>query len=438
MCFLTEKLVKAAERAAERTGGAMRIRNAEILCVGTEILIGDIVNTNAAFISGRLAELGISQYYQAAVGDNPERLAAAINAALERCDLLIMSGGLGPTCDDLTKETAARCMGRELRFDAETMERIKQRFIFNCRRMTANNEKQAYIPEGSTVFPNNAGTAPGCAIEDFERGKIIIMLPGPPFEMKRMFDESVVPYLCRFTDSVFVSRNVCVFGMGESECESHLRELMESSGNPTVAPYCGEGEVRLRVTARGKDAAECGKLCDKTVELIRATPVGRYIYGIDMSLPKAVVDAYTKRGMTLSCAESCTGGTLAGKITGVSGASAVLGFGAVTYSNEAKHKLLGVKWETLDTYDAVSPETAVEMAAGVRALAGSDVGISVTGFAGPGGGNDRYPVGTVFVGVSSDKGTRAVELHIKGDRDRVRTVTVTNALSLALREITEE
>ena len=412
----------------------MKIRNAEILCVGTEILIGDIVNTNAAFISERLAELGISQYYQAAVGDNPERLASAINAALQRCDLLIMSGGLGPTYDDLTKETAARCMGRELRFHAESMERIKARFAFMGRKMTPNNEKQAFLPDGAVIFPNNAGTAPGCAIEDTERGKIIIMLPGPPFEMKRMFDESVIPYLCRFTENVFLSRNVCVFGMGESECESHLRELMEHSQNPTVATYCGNGEVRFRVTARGKDTEACEKLCEQAIEKIKSSPVGKHIYGIDTTLAKAVVDKYTSSGKTIACAESCTGGMIAASITDVPGASSVLGYGAVTYSNEAKHKLLGVRQETLDTFDAVSPETAVEMADGIRALAGSDVGIAVTGFAGPGGGNGKYPVGTVFVGVSSERGSRAVELHLNGDRQRVRTLTVTNALSLALKE----
>ena len=413
----------------------MRIRNAEILCVGTEILIGDIVNTNAAFISARLAELGISQYYQAAVGDNPKRLADAINSALERCDLLIMSGGLGPTCDDLTKETAAACMGRGLYLHEESLVRMEERFRFMHRNMTLNNRKQAMMPEGSIIFNNNAGTAPGCAIEDEGRGKIIIMLPGPPFELKKMFDESVIPYLSRFTENVFFSRNVAIFGMGESECESHLKEIMEDSENPTVAPYCGAGEVRLRVTARGKDTAICRELCDEMIEKIKATPVGKHIYGIDVTLAEAVVRAYSEKKKTLACAESCTGGLIAGRITSVSGASQVLGYGAVTYSEEAKCNMLGVSRQTIETYGVVSPQTAEEMASGVRALSGADVGVSVTGFAGPGGGTEQYPVGTVFVGVSSEKGERHLHLRLKGDRDRVRELTVTNALSALLSEI---
>ena len=413
----------------------MIIKNAEILCVGTEILIGDIVNTNAAFISGRLAELGISQYYQAAVGDNPERLANAINGALERCDLLIMSGGLGPTCDDLTKETAAACMGRKLYLDEESLVRMEERFKFMHRNMTPNNKKQAMMPEGSVIFPNNAGTAPGCAIEDPERGKIIIMLPGPPFELKRMFDESVVPYLCKYTENIFVSRNVGIFGMGESEVESHLKELMERSVNPTVAPYCGEGEVRLRVTARGKDKAECEAACDRVIEEIMKTPVAPHVYGVDKSLAEAVVSVYLEKELTLATAESCTGGLIAGKITSVSGSSGVIGYGAVTYSEEAKCRMVGVNPETIEKFGVVSPETAMEMAHGIRAFSGADVGVAVTGFAGPGGGTEQYPVGTVFMGVSSKKGDRFVHLRLKGDRDRVRSLTVTNALSALLKEV---
>lgn len=416
----------------------MKIKNAEILCVGTEILIGDIVNTNAAYLSQKLAELGIAQYYQAAVGDNPERLSDAINSALERADLLIMSGGLGPTCDDLTKETVARCMHRELYLDEKALENIKERFAFTGKKMTDNNLKQAYIPKGSTVFYNSLGTAPGCAVEDFEHSKIIIMLPGPPFELKRMVEEWVIPYLSRFTDNVFVSKNIGIFGIGESECESYIKDIMTGSTNPTVAPYCGEGEVRLRVTARAKDAAICEKMCDEMIETLKKTPIEKYIYGIDVSLSEALVQKYSEKNMTVAFAESCTGGLISGKVTSVSGASRVLGFGAVTYANEAKIKLLGVSEETLNTYDAVSPQTAVEMALGVRKLSGADVGISVTGFAGPTGGNELYPVGTVFVGVASDKGERFVHLKLKGDRDRVRSLTVTHAISEAIKELTLE
>ena len=413
----------------------MKIKNAEILCVGTEILIGDILNTNAAYISEKLALMGISQYYQAAVGDNPVRLEKAIRDALERCDLLIMSGGLGPTYDDLTKETAAKCMGRRLILNEEALGRMKEIFAFRGRVMTKNNEKQAYIPEGSTVFQNAAGTAPGCAIEDFENGKIIIMLPGPPFELKKMFSEQVMPYLQRFTDTYFVSKNVNIFGMGESEVESRLKDLMENSVNPSVAPYCGDGEVRLRVTASGKTADECELLVAGAIERIKSSEVGGVIYGVDATLAKALVEKYTALNKTLAIAESCTGGLISKRITDVSGSSAVLGYGAVTYANEAKVKLLSVKPETLEKYGAVSEQTAREMALGVRALSGADVGIATTGIAGPGGGTAEKPVGLVYLGVASEKGVRVIRLMLKGDRDRVRILASSNALAEALREI---
>lgn len=403
--------------------------------MGTEILIGDIVNTNAAYISAQLALLGIPHYYQAAVGDNPVRLKDAIKSALDRSDLLIMSGGLGPTYDDLTKETAAECMGRKLYLDERSLQRIKDNFAFRCRTMTKNNEKQAFIPEGSVIFDNNAGTAPGCAIEDEENGKIIIMLPGPPFEMKRMFSESVIPYLQQFTDTRFVSKNINIFGMGESAVESVLKDLMLAAKNPTVAPYCGDGEVRLRVTASGASDEECEALCDEMIERIRGTEVGKFIYGLDTTLEKAVVEAYSKAAKTLSIAESCTGGLIAKRITDVSGSSGMFGYGTVTYANEAKIKVLGVKRETLEKYGAVSEETAMELAAGIRALSGADVGISTTGIAGPGGGTETKPVGLVYMGIASEKGVRALKFNFTGDRARVRILASGNALSLALNEI---
>lgn len=420
---------------SKRRINEMKIRNAEILCVGTEILIGDIVNTNAAYISEKLALLGINQYYQAAVGDNPERLEGALRSALDRADLVIMSGGLGPTYDDLTKETAAKCMGRGLYLDGRSLDRIKEMFAFRCRTMTKNNEKQAMIPEGSTVFDNNAGTAPGCAIEDFERGKIVIMLPGPPFELKRMFEESVMPYLQKFTDARFFSKNINIFGMGESEVESHLKEIMESSSDPTVAPYCGDGEVRLRVTSKGADEALCAQKCDGMIEEICRTPVGKFVYGFDTDLASTLVSELIKQKKTVATAESCTGGLIAKRITDVSGSSEIFGYGAVTYSNEAKMKLLSVSDETLKAYGAVSEQTAMEMASGVRALSGADVGVSATGIAGPGGGTSEKPVGLVYLGIASENGVRAVKLLLRGSRDRVRLLTSQNALAEILREI---
>lgn len=413
----------------------INIKSAEILCVGTEILIGDIVNTNAAYISRQLAMLGISQYYQGVVGDNPERLENAIRDALSRSDLLIMSGGLGPTYDDLTKETAARCMGRELYLDQRSLERIKAHFVFRGRQMTKNNEKQAYIPRGSVIFDNNAGTAPGCAIEDYENGKIIIMLPGPPFELIRMFTESVIPYLSAFTGKVFVSKNVNIFGMGESAVENELKTLMMEATNPTVATYCGEGEVRLRVTASGATEAECALLCDDMIERIRKTAVNDFIYGIDTSIAQATVQGYKAKNKTLAVTESCTGGLISKRLTDVSGCSDMFGYGAVTYANEAKMTLLGVSEQTLAQHGAVSAQTACEMAQGIRRLSGADVGISTTGIAGPTGGTDKKPVGLVYIGVSSEKGTVAHEFRFTGDRDRVRLLASGNALDLALKEL---
>ncbi len=413
----------------------MKIRNAEILCVGTEILIGDIVNTNAAYIAGKLALLGINHYYQAVVGDNPKRLGDAVNAALERCDLLIMSGGLGPTCDDLTKETVAKCMGRKLVFNDEAFENIEKRFALQGRKMTENNKKQAYIPEGSTVFGNTCGTAPGCAVEDFERGKIVIMLPGPPFEMEKMFDDSVIPYLSAFTNRHFESKNINIYGLGESAVEDILRDMMNSSENPTVAPYCGDGEVRLRITAGAESHEKCLRLIDDKIAEIRKTPVAEYIYGIDTDLPTAAVEMFKEAGKTLACAESCTGGLIAKRITDVPGSSAVFTLGAVTYTAAAKSKVLSVPMETIEKHGVVSEETAKQMAKGVRLISGADVAVSTTGIAGPGGGTEQTPVGTVCVGVSTEKGEYAVRLMLLGDRKRVRLLASSFAISAAMKAL---
>lgn len=413
----------------------MKIKNAEILCVGTEILIGDIVNTNARFISERLALMGINQYYQAVVGDNPKRLKEAVTGALGRCDLLIMSGGLGPTYDDITKECVASCMGRELCFDEASFAEIKRFFDFRGKTMTENNKKQAYLPSGSTIFKNNAGTAPGCAVEDFENGKIVIMLPGPPFEMKRMWTESVEPYLGKFTENHFVSRNVNVFGIGESELESRILSLMEKATNPTIAPYCGDGEVRLRVTASAKTSYECEKAVNETVKKLYESDIGEYIYGIDTTLEEALVNGCKKANKTVSVAESCTGGLISKRITDVAGSSEMLGYGCVTYANEAKVRLLGVSEKTLAEYGAVSEQTASEMACGVRRLASSDIGIATTGIAGPGGGSVEKPVGLVYLGIATKNGVRTKKLMLNGDRERVRILASSNALAEALKEL---
>ncbi len=415
------------------------IKNAEILCVGTELLLGEVVNTNAAYISKKLAEFGVSVYRHAVVGDNPERLSEALEAALSRADLVITSGGLGPTYDDLTKETVAAHFGLSMHTDEATVKAIESFFASRGKglgAMTKNNLKQAEIPDGALAIPNPNGTAPGILLE--KDGKTVIMLPGPPRELCPLMDGAVSEYLKKNTESILVSHNMHIIGMGESSVEETLRDLMTSSENPTLAPYAGEGEMRLRITAKAASAEEGEALCLAMMEKVYATPVGNFVYGVDVGgTERALVTALAERGLTVATAESCTGGLLAKKITDVAGASAVYLGSCVTYANEAKVKLVGVKPETLEKFGAVSEETAIEMARGVRAALGADVGISTTGIAGPGGGTPQKPVGTIFVGVSSDKGEFAVNLKLSPmrTRDYLRTCTASRALALALEQI---
>ncbi|MBQ9086758.1 MAG: competence/damage-inducible protein A [Clostridia bacterium] len=412
------------------------IQTAEILCVGTELLLGDIVNTNAAYLSRKLAELGIHVYRHTAVGDNPERLSRALEAAFREADLVITSGGLGPTYDDLTKETVAAYFGRKMVLHEESLESIRGYFARTGRVMTPNNEKQAMMPEGALVFPNHYGTAPAlCLADGEEHCKTAIMLPGPPGELQPLFEEQVKPYLMSRHASVLRSKNIHIFGMGESAVESKLKELMTESRNPTVAPYCKEGEVRLRVTAEAQSEEKAEEMCDEMIRTIRNTEVGTYIYGVDVeSLEHAVLLFLEKRGMTLSCAESCTGGLVAKRITDLPGSSSVFLGGCVTYSNDAKQRLLGVSPESLSQFGAVSEQVAKEMARGVRERLGSDIGVSLTGIAGPGGGSAEKPVGTVYVGISTARGEQVRRLNLSPmrSRDYIRKVSASNAFDMIL------
>lgn len=411
------------------------IKSAEILCVGTELLLGDIVNTNAAFLSSRLADLGINIYRHTAVGDNPERLRRALLSALEESDLVITSGGLGPTYDDLTKETVAAVFGRTMYLHGESLDRIEKYFKETGRVMTENNRKQAMMPEGAIVFDNDYGTAPSLAVFDEEKNKTVIMLPGPPNELVPIFNEKIAPYLNERRNTVLVSKNVNIFGMGESAVETALEGLMQNAENPTVAPYCKEGEVRLRVTASAKDTETAENMCDKMIARICETEVGRYVYGVDAeTLERAVVTRLKEKGFTLATAESLTGGLVAKRITDVPGASEVFLGGCVTYTNDAKIKLVGVSRKTLDEFEAVSTQTAVEMAKGVRLALGSDIGISTTGLAGPGGGSEEKPVGTVFVGISTKDGESVKKLSLSSMKSRsyIRNMSVNQAFSLVL------
>jgi len=409
-----------------------RIKTAEILSVGTELLIGDIVNTDAAYISKGLAALGIDQYHQGVVGDNPVRLREAVKLALSRSELLILTGGLGPTYDDITKETAAEALGKTLYLNQDSLARIQAFFTRRGREMTNNNIKQAMMPEGAVIFPNQNGTADGCAIDCPAENRMIVLLPGPPRELEPMFRDQVMPYLADFTDRVLVSKNINVCGMGESAVEAILRERMQAATNPTEAPYCLEGEVRIRVTASAATPSEAARLCDRDIQDLMTTPVAPYIYGVDTTLKEAVVKTLREQGLTLFTAESCTGGLAAKEITDVSGSSCVLKGGVVSYTNEIKEGLLGVSPEIIARYTEVSEACAAEMAEGARRLSGADLGISSTGYAEGGEGVPEGMAGVVFVALSHKDGTRVERLTLTGNREHVRKLAVKHLFTMIL------
>lgn len=419
------------------------IRTAEILCVGTELLLGDIVNTNAAYLAQKLAELGIGVYHQSVVGDHPERLTDALNLALSRADLVVLSGGLGPTYDDITREVTAAAFGRELMLDQDILEGIRSYFARSGRTMTDNNRRQAMVPEGATVLPNHHGTAPGLLLFDEARNKTVLLLPGPPRELEPMFADFARPYLQTRTDRVLFSLNVYVFGMGESTVEAHLRDLMTEGKNPTVAPYCKAGEVRLRITAQAEDEQTARDMCRRTLRHIMESEVGAFVYAVtpstegEATLEGVAIGELRRRGKTVACAESCTGGLIVKRLTDVPGSSAVVKGGFVTYTNEMKMAMLGVSGDTLEQYTAVSEQTAAEMARGARERTGADIALSTTGYAGPGGGTDDCPVGTVFVGISTEEGEKVKRLTLSPDRSRdyIRTLAASHALHILLTEL---
>ncbi len=412
---------------------------AEILCIGTELLIGDIVNTYAAFISKKMSENGFDVLYHSVCGDNAVRLETAVKHAFSRSDLVVTTGGLGPTYDDITMEICAKAMGLGCHTDEAVKAYLVEYFQKSGRKMTPNNMKQALVPDGSVVFMNDHGTAPGICVE--KDGKILVMMPGPPREMKPMLENQVLPYLEKYSDKKLVSSDINIFGMGESSVEDKLHDLMVESKNPTLAPYVNDGEVRVRVTASADTYDEARSIVDSTVSRVKDV-LGDIIYGVDSpSLEYTLVNLLIDNNITLSTAESCTGGMLSGCITNVAGASGVFGFGVCTYANEAKMKLLGVKSETLDTFGAVSKQTAMEMAEGIRRLSGSDIALSLTGIAGPGGGTQEKPVGLVYLGVSVGQKVYAKKLllgqHSKRDREFIRKLAVKNALKTVIDEVLE-
>lgn len=410
----------------------------ELICVGTELLLGNIVNTNAAWLAEQCAALGLSCYYQTVVGDNADRLAGILETGLERSDILILSGGLGPTQDDLTKETAARVCGKQLVEDARSLSRIESYFQERGLKMTDNNRKQALVPEGAIVVDNDNGTAPGIILE--KDGKRIVLLPGPPNELIPMFEKSIAPYLLSLDPngpSVIYSRTVKICGLGESGVETLITDL-ESLKNPTVAPYAKTGEVHLRVTARAEDEKAAKKLVKPVVKELESR-FGRAVYTTknEVTLEDAVVRLLKKNDLTAATVESCTGGLLAGRLVNVPGVSDVFKTGFVTYSNKAKRKQVGVKKETLEKYGAVSPQTAEEMAVGGAKAAGADVVVSITGIAGPDGGSEEKPVGLVYMACFVCGSVWVERFQFKGSRAKIRESAVAAALTLMRRGILE-
>ena len=412
---------------------------AEILCTGEELLLGDIVNTNAAFLSAELTHLGVSVYHHSVVGDDSARLKAAVNEGLSRSDIVIVSGGLGPTKDDLTKETVAELFGREMEMHNESLLAIRAYFERTGRVMSKNNEKQAMMPKGAIVFPNHFGTAPALALER-DDGKSVVMLPGPPSELVPLFFEQVKPYIQSKSGACIVCKNLHFFGIGESMLAQKLDGLLIDTPAISAATYCKEGEVRIRITAREESEQAASDACDAYAKKIISTEAGAYLYGIDVgTIENAVVIALHEKGVTLSAAESCTGGLIAKRITDISGCSDVFFGGCVTYTNEVKHNLIGVSQSTLDTFGAVSWQTACEMAKGVRLATGSDIGVSATGIAGPSGGSEETPVGTVFLGISTKNGEeyRKLSLSPMRSREYIRQASATNVFDMILKKLSE-
>lgn len=401
----------------------------ELISVGTELLLGSIVNTNAAYLSEKCAGLGLSCFYQSVVGDNEERLKETLETACRRSDIVILSGGLGPTEDDLTKETAAAFFHKKLVMDESTHDRIAEFFQKLDREPTVNNWKQGMVPEGCIVLPNENGTAPGIIME--EAGKHVILLPGPPNELIPMFEKDISPYLEQQQPGIIYSQTVKICGIGESSAATIAADLMEEQSNPTLAPYAKSCEVHLRVTAKADNEKEAKKLVKPLVKELKVR-FGENVYTTDenVTLEQAVVNLLLENKLTVSTVESCTGGLLAARLINVPGISEVFKAGHVTYSNKAKRKMLGIKKNIIDKYGAVSGIVAKEMAKGAAGFHKSDVTVSITGIAGPGGGTPEKPAGLVYIGCSVMGEVTVQEYYFSGNRSKVRETAVSEALIL--------
>ncbi len=403
----------------------------EIISVGTEILLGDILNTDAQFLSIQLALMGISVLHQTTVGDNPERLREALGIAASRNDIIITSGGLGPTPDDLTKEICCEFFSKKCVLHRESLDRMSAYFASKGLEMTENNKKQAMLPTDCTVFPNDNGTAPGCAIE--KDGNHIIMLPGPPGELKPMFFNYAAKYLKRFSDKTIISHSIRTFGIGESAMAQKVNDLFDGS-NPTLAPYAKNGEALLRVTAMAQSKEDAEKLCAPIIKEVSKRLDG-LVYGIDVpNIETAVVNMLKEKHLKLATAESCTGGYIGKRITDIPGSSDVFECGIISYSNEIKANVLGVSRDDLQKYGAVSEQVAKQMAIGALKVSGADIAVSVTGIAGPGSDGTDKPVGLSYIGIAAKDFVYAKKLVTgkknDGCREYNRYVSASNALNL--------
>lgn len=400
----------------------------ELISVGTEILLGDILNTDAQFLSIELAKLGISVIHQSTVGDNRERLLAQLKEAADRSDIIILSGGLGPTPDDLTKEVCCEFFGKKMFLHEPTVEKIKTYFSTKGMKMAQNNLKQAMLPKDCVIFPNDNGTAPGMAIE--KGGVHILVLPGPPRELKPMFRNCAVPYLMQFSDRIIVSHNIRTFGIGESLMAERVNDLFDAE-NPTVAPYAKDGEALLRVTAMARTKEEAENLCKPVINEIKNRLDG-FVYGVDYTcIEEAVIEKLKEKHMKVATAESCTGGLIAKRITDVPGASEVFDCGIISYANEIKHRVLGVSEDDLNKYGAVSEPVARQMAQGALKVSGADIAVSVTGIAGPDSDSTNKPVGLVYIGLADRDNVWVRELRTsRKDRSYNRYVSASNALNM--------
>ncbi len=409
---------------------------AEIIGVGTELLLGNISNTDAQDVSRGLSEIGINVFFHTVVGDNPERLKQAVAIARGRADIIITTGGLGPTCDDLTKETLAEAFGRKLVFNEDEAKAIRDFFELRLHNMemTENNFQQAYLPEGCTIFHNGCGTAPGCAFES--EGKHVLMLPGPPRECREMLTSCAIPYLKALSDAQIHSHNIHIFGMGESAVEARLRDMMLEMENPTLAPYAKDSEVLLRLTAKAVSKDQAEAMMAPVLEKVRII-LGDIIYGIDTdTLENTVVGLLKEKSKTLATAESCTGGLLAKRVTDISGASRVFFGGVVTYATETKTSLLGIDAGLIKEKGVASRDVAEQMAMMVRRRFGTDLGIGITGIAGPDSDETGLEPGTVFVALSSEDGLYCRSLSLAFDRSRIRTASSSHALDMIRRYLT--